>query len=233
MTRTSLLAVLFAVPAFAQSGATVCASILMPSDKVACLQAIAGHTVEPGAAAVCNGALMGNDKTACLRGALDKHYSNEELAACRSVLMGNDKASCMAAAGYVPRQQPPPPPAYEDRRSRRDDDRDDDRRSRRRRDDDEDDDATRVLRFTNYHQGTVDRLYYRRVDGRRFHEASLPASVATNQYVDVRVPDEKLEVCVETPDGYRLYWAKVRRSDSLAIGADERNWAQGRCRDLR
>lgn len=234
--RTLLAAVaVFSLPAFAQSGATVCASILMSDDKIACMQAIAGHTVEPGAAAVCNGVLMGSDKIACVRGTLDKHYGAEELAACRSILMGSDKAACMAAAGSVAQRRP----AYDDRDEerrprRRDDDRDDDRRSRRRdRDEDEDDDDTRVIRLTNYHRGTIDRLYYRRVDGRRFREASLPAVAETNRWVEVRVPNEKLEMCAETPDGFRLHWAKVKRSESLVVASDEPNWAQGRCRDLR
>ena len=216
----------------AQSGASVCGTLLMGDDRVRCMQSIAGHTIDPGAAGVCGTILMSDDKASCLRGALDKRYQPDELAACRGVLMGNDKANCIAAAGAVPRAQAP-----ERRRSRPsdDDDEEEERPSRRsrRRDDDDDDRAERTLRMTNYHAGSVSRFYWRGKDDRRFKEIRLPAVVVTNTYQDLIVGDETIEACVETADGFRLHWARVKRSEELIISAIERNWAQGRCRDVR
>lgn len=233
--KFALFAVCFlSLSAFAQSGASVCGSILMGDERVRCMQGIAGHTVDSGAAGVCGTILMGNDKAACLQGAIDKQYQPDELASCRSILMGNEKAACIAASGSRPRQQ-----VAERRRPRRDDDDEEERPSRRRNrrarddDDEEDDGAQRTLRLTNYHAGSMARFYYRRADARRFTEIPLPALVVTNTYQDIIVPSETLETCVETPDGYRLYWARVKRSEDLVIGANEAAWTVGRCRDVR
>lgn len=231
--KIAAFSVLFlSLTASAQSGASVCGSILMGDERVRCMQAIAGHTIDPGAANVCGSILMGNDKAACLKGAIDKRYQPDELAACGSILMGNDKAACIAASGAVPQVQQ----VAERRRSRRDDDEDEDerpsRRSRRN-DDDEEDGAQRTLRLTNYHGGVVSRFYWRRVDDRRFKEIQLPANVVTNTYQDIILPKETVQTCIETPDGFRLYWARVKRSEDLTIVSNEPNWAVGRCRDLR
>ena len=238
LTKISAFAVAFlSLTASAQTGASICGTILMSDDRVRCMQAIAGHTIDPGAAQVCGTILMGNDKAACLQGAIDKRYQPDELSACRSILMGNDKAACIAASGAVPQVQQVQ--VAERRKSRRDDDDDDERpsrRSRRNRDRDEDDDddvQERTLRLTNYHQGSVARFYWRRVDGRRFKEIPLPATVTTNTYQDIILPSETIETCVETPDGFRLWWQRVKRSEDLTIVANEPNWAVGRCRDLR
>lgn len=233
LTKISAFAVVFlSLTAAAQTGASVCGTILMSDERVRCMQAIAGHTIDPGAAGVCGTILMGNDKAACLKGALDKRYQPDELSACRGILMGNDKAACIAASGSLPQVQ-----VAERRQNRRDDDDDDERpsrRSRRNRDDDDDDEPEeRTLRLTNYHQGSVSRFYWRRVDGRRFKEIRLPATVVTNTYQDLILPSETVETCVETPDGFRLHWARVKRSEDLTIVANEPNWAVGRCRDLR
>lgn len=232
-TKISAFAVVFlSLTAAAQTGASVCGTILMSDERVRCMQAIAGHTIDPGAAGVCGTILMGNDKAACLRGALDKRYQPDELNACRSILMGNDKAACIAASGALPQVQ-----VAERRKSRRDDDDEEDRPSRRNRrsrdDDDEDEVEERTLRLTNYHQGSVSRFFWRRVDGRRFKEIPLPATVVTNTYQDLILPSQTVETCVETPDGFRLHWARVKRSEDLTIVANEPNWAIGRCRDLR
>ena len=221
--------------AFAQSAASVCGHVLMPDERVQCMQVIAGHTVEPGAAAVCDGALMGPEKTDCLRGALDKTYSPDELTACRNVLMGGDKARCMAAAGVLRRA--------EERPRRRDDD-EDDRRSRRRRDDDEeddrrsrrrdDDDDVRTIRFTNYSQTSFTRAYWRARANDRFREVRLPADVGANRYQDLSVPDlRSLQFCAETWDGYRLFWPTISRdSRGPDVSANENHFERGRCRDL-
>lgn len=218
------MVMLASLEAAAQTAASVCGSILMSDDKSRCLQSVAGHQLEPGAAAVCAAVLMSSDKIACLTAALDKHYERDELAACRSILMGGDKATCMASAGTRPQVQAPEP------RERDDDHR---RRSRRDRDDDEEEDDTRTLRVTNYHAGSVSQVFWRRSSERRFHEARLSANIGTNQYNDVTVGDGKIELCVQTPDGFRLWWQKVKRQEDVVIAADEPNWSQGRCRELR
>ena len=228
----------------AQSGAQVCAGLLMGTDRVRCMQIVSGHTVDPGAGRVCGGILMSADRIECLRGALDKRYQPDELKACEGILMGGERAGCMAAAGTVP------PPPRDDRRtrSRRDDDDDEDderprKRKRRSRDEDDDDEPRsrrerrggpeqRVLRLTNYGAGPIDRLYWRPIDGRRFTAIALPAVVGTNQYQDLTFTAETAEVCVETANGYRLHFARVRSSQNLVIAAREPNWAGGRCRDL-
>jgi hypothetical protein len=236
---SAFVAAVLSLTASAQTGASVCGSILMGDERVRCMQAIAGHSIDPGAASVCATILMGNDKAACLQGAIDKRYQPDELSACRGILMGNEKAACIAASGALPQVQQPV--VAERRRSRRDDDDDEEedrpsrrsRRNRNRRDDDDDDVRERTLRLTNYHAGSVSRFYYRRVDARRFTEIQLPALVVTNTYQDIIVPSETIETCVETPDGFRLYWQRVKRADQLTVVADEPNWAVGRCRDLR
>lgn len=233
--KIALFSVFFlSLSASAQSGASVCGSILMGDERARCLQAIAGHTIDPGAANVCASILMGNDKAACLKGAIDKRYQPDELSACAGILMGNDKAACIAGSGALPQVQ-----VAERRRPRRSDDDDDDerpaRRSRRHADDDDDEDdgAQRTLRLTNYNDGTVSRFYWRRVDDRRFKEIPLPADVVTNTYQDLIVPRETVQTCIETSDGFRLYWARVKRSENLTVVQNEPNWAVGRCRDLR
>lgn len=242
--RATAFAVLFiSFTAAAQTGASVCGTIYASDEKVRCLQGIAGHTVEPAAAAVCGTIYAGNEKAACLKAAIDKHYQPDELAACRSIYAGNDKANCIRAAGVLPQA-----PVVERPRSRRvDDDEEDDeddrpsrrsRRERRRERDDEDEDdapsrAQRNLRLTNYFSGVVSRFYWRRPDDRRFKEVPLAAVLNANTYQDFTLPSETLEICIETPDGFRLHWARVKRSEELIIAATERNWAVARCRDLR
>ncbi len=233
----------------AQSGASVCGQILMGSDKAACLAVVAGHTVQPGAAAVCATLLMGSDKTACLQASLDKTYGPDELAACKSTLMGSDKVACMANAGVGLRARRP---AIEDppRRRVRDDD-DDDRRSRRRGDDDDDrprrrrardddddeprrrerrdDEAQRILRLTNHHGASVVRFSWRKPGERRFREVRLPYVVGANEFQDVSVPDGTIGACIETADGFFLYWERVRADQHLVIDSHEQNWARGSC----
>lgn len=225
MTRgmTAVLMVL-AAPAFAQTAASVCGTVLMSSDRIACLQAVAGHTVEPGAARVCNAVLMGPDKTACLVASLDKHYEPAELQACNSILMGPDKANCMASTGarFQVQEQP----------------------RQRRRDDGSGPGgpgpggpggpgavaADRLIRLTNQHRGIVDRFYWRGLDQRRFREVRVP-QVMSNTSVDVTVPAMNITVCVETPDGYRLFWPQVGPGEQLTIAPGEQNWVLGKCAD--
>ena len=224
-TKNGLLAALFiSFPAWAQSAQSVCGGLLMGDERVRCMQVISGHTVEPGAANVCGGILMGSDRIACLSGTLDKRYQPSELSVCSGILMGADRANCMAAAGAAPHK------VVEERRTRRraradeeNEDEDDDRPRRR----------DRNLRLTNYHPGTISRFYFRAPDARRFQEVELTADIGTNHYLDLSVPDQTLEICVETPDGFRLHWERVRKTEDLVIAATEPNWAVARCRDLR
>lgn len=239
--RATAFAVLFiSFTAAAQTGASVCGTIYASDEKVRCLQGIAGHTVEPAAAAVCGTIYAGAEKAACLKAAIDKHYQPDELAACGSIYAGNDKANCIRAAGVLPRA----PVVERPRAGRRDDDEDEDdrpsrksRRERRRaRDEDDDEDAPsramRTLRLTNYFDGVISRFYWRRPDDRRFQEAT-GVNLHPNTYQEFVLPSETLEICLETPDGFRLHWARVKRSEELVIAATERNWAVARCRDLR
>ncbi len=217
-----LAALFFSFPAGAQSAQSVCGGLLMGDERVRCMQVISGHTVEPGAANVCGGILIGSDRIACLSGTLDKRYQPSELSVCSGILMGADRANCMAAAGAAPRK--PVEERRSKRRSRDDDDEDEDDRPRRR---------DRNLRLTNYCPGTVSRFYFRAPDARRFQEVELIADIGPNHYLDLSVPDQTLEVCIETPDGYRLHWERVRKTEDLVIAATEPNWAVARCRDLR
>lgn len=232
--------------AFAQSGASVCGSLLMSDEKANCMRTIAGHTIEPGAAGVCSGVLMSSDKATCLFGTMDKHYAPEELAACRGVLMGGDKASCMVAAGRAPeRQRAVRRDDDDDRparsRRQRDDDDDDDRpRSRHHRDDDDRDDRredrrdsnrTRTFRFTNYYNTTISHVYWRLVGEKRFREIRLPAAIGVNRYQDVSVADEVIDLCAETRDGYFVWWLRLDMAqyERVDIAANQQGWTQGRC----
>jgi hypothetical protein len=225
-----LLALVLPVSARAQSAAAVCGTLLMSDEKTRCLATVAGHQVEPGAAALCRGALMGDEKIECLRGALDKRYSADELAACGAILMGRDKARCMAAAG----QRPPPPPVPDDTgdrpRNRRYVDDEGDRPHRRRRGDDD-----LRIRFTNYHRATLSRLYWRPLRHGRLREVRLDSHLRTNEYIDLWLPDAVIQLCVESRDGFQLWWPELRVIDlpdqAMAIGAGEANWARGRCTD--
>jgi hypothetical protein len=250
MTRPLFVLCAVSSAAFAQSGASVCGQILLGSEKAGCLAVVAGHTVQPGAAAVCAGLLMGTDKTACLQASLDKTYGPDELAACKSILMGRDRVACMASAGIGLRRRRE---AVEDepRRRVRDDD-DDDRPRRRRRDEDDDrpsrrrsrdddddqprgrpsrsdDDAQRILRLTNHHGASVVRFYWGRPGDRRYREVRLPYVVGANTFQDVSVPDGTIGACVETADGFFLFWERVRADQNLVIDSHERNWARGAC----
>ena len=244
--------------AVAQSGASVCGQILMGSEKAACLAVVAGHTVQPGAAAVCSTLLMGTEKTACLQASLDKTYGPDELSACKSILMGRDKVSCMASAGVgvrarradddLPRRRGRDDEDDDERSRRRRDDDDDDRpRRRRTRDDDDDaprsrrddeeprrrsrrdDEAQRILRLTNHHGASVVRFYWGKPGDRRYREVRLPYVVGANEFQDVSVPDGTIGACIETADGFFLYWDRVRADQNLVIDSHERNWARGSC----
>ncbi len=126
----------------------------------------------------------------------------------------------------------------DDRRSRRRGDDDDDRpRRRRARDDDDeprrrgrrDDDAQRILRLTNHHGASVVRFSWRKPGEPRFREVRLPYVVGANEFQDVSVPDGTIGACVETADGFFLYWERVQADQNLVIESHEQNWARGSC----
>jgi hypothetical protein len=127
----------------------------------------------------------------------------------------------------------------DDRRSRRRGDDDDDRpRRRRARDDDDDeprrrerrdDEAQRILRLTNHHGASVVRFSWRKPGERRFREVRLPYVVGANEFQDVSVPDGTIGACIETADGFFLYWERVRADQHLVIDSHEQNWARGSC----
>ena len=118
-------------------------------------------------------------------------------------------------------------PAVEDRprrRRARDDDDDEPRRRERR-----DDEAQRILRLTNHHGASVVRFSWRKPGERRFREVRLPYVVGANEFQDVSVPDGTIGACIETADGFFLYWERVRADQHLVIDSHEQNWARGSC----
>ena len=92
----------------------------------------------------------------------------------------------------------------------------------------------RTVRLTNYHQGAVARFYWKRKGARKFQEIKLRGNnIGTNQYEDFSLPYESVQVCVQSPDGFRLWWQKVKKDAvALDIVEDEPNWAKGKCKDL-
>lgn len=73
------------------------------------------------------------------------------------------------------------------------------------------------------------RFYWGKPGDRRYRQISLPYVVGANQYQDVSVPDGTIGACIETSDGFFLYWERVQADQNLVIDPHERNWARGSC----
>jgi hypothetical protein len=228
-----LLAIIGSTQVLAQSAAAVCANITFSTDKVECLSAINGHTVQPAAATVCGNITFGSDIVKCMRATLDKEYTPDELQACESVTFSTDKVACMEAAGRVPVRE-----VRDDRRRRdRDDDEDGDRRRRRRRDRrDRDDDSDDSVRLKNLSGESITRLYWRHTDSDDWRKEELNRPLVRGFHKDFSLPRGKLSICLETADGYYTVWPKVRVKDELTElsiegDRDDKSFGRGRCRD--
>ncbi len=205
--------------AWAQTPAESCRSIGYSDAIVQCMGIIANHEVQATAAQTCRSIGYSDSIVSCMRVIVDKTYTADELAACRGIGYSDDIVKCMGVSGRRIEKDEP-------RRGRK----------QRRDDDDEDDDEeedTRVVRVTNYHSAPVSKVFFRVSSKDRYKDARFNGRIEQNQHWDFTAPNRKLQVCIQTPDGFRLVWDNVKRDSSgVDIPEDWSDWAKGRCKDL-
>lgn len=213
--------VLLASSAFAQTGVSVCGSLLTGSDRANCMGVINGHTIDPNAARVCGSLLTSDDRVRCLQVALDKQYSADEATVCGGLLTSADRTTCMANAGRLPSRRD---------RARERDDEDDEPRARRRSRRDDDDGAT--ITFENRTRRVKASRFFWREAGAREWSLLTNHKLRADDTLDVGpLRLGRYDLCVETTDGRRGIWANVRLGrDGYRAWFDVEGLTDGDCR---
>jgi hypothetical protein len=172
------------------------------------------------AQAVCGTVLLTQDKTSCFEAIAGHSVEPAAAAVCQLAVLGRDKVACLRNAvdkRYSPEELAACRAVMMS------------------------DEKAQCMAVAGHAESSetsvkvsqdrsnIERLYYRREDSKGFQEVKLPRVASTNGWVEVKVPNEKLEVCAEKASGQHLDLTKDAHNTSLIVTGDDKKWVAGRC----
>lgn len=194
------------------AGAQLCHRISTNTEIVSCARAIAGYTQDAAALQVCGRISTNTGIVECLVAIRNKTYAPEEISLCGRSSTNDAMVQCMRATGRVP---PPPqanrpvasPPGAPQTAT-----------------------PTRLV-IVNNTNGAIYRIYVRHV-GTPWPRPSWRGTLSPHQQQSLNVNSTgRYGVCVETPEGFSLYWADLTigpEGRTITVAGDP-NWVERDC----